>query len=119
MRAEDFRPGGKGRQLFEFLKGQIANLAKKQCGKTPSFDPITMRVCLAICAKSHKAYDYLRRLLELPSHRTLSNIFRAYSHGPGLHANVFEHCWDELRRHGLKPGIQPCTGCLQFDEVGM
>jgi hypothetical protein len=102
---------------LDFFKGQIRSLANRQSGKHTAFDAVTMRICLAVCARSPKAYDYLGRLLALPSKRTLRRVFQAYDHGPGINEKVFENCLDELQRHGKHSLHKARTGCLQFDEV--
>jgi hypothetical protein len=108
---------GKGRQLHEFFKNQLQLLAYKTCGQATRFDPVTMRTSLAICARSPKTYEYLSRLLMLPSTRTLRSVFKAYQHGPGISQHVFEYVVEEIRRNKLDTILCPRTGCLIFDEV--
>jgi hypothetical protein len=109
--------GEKELQLFRFFKNEIHALESRTRRTATRFDPVTMRISLAVCAKSPKAYEYLSRLLELPASRTIRSVFKACDHAPGLNPHVFAHVVDELKRNQWDTVASPRTGCMVFDEV--
>lgn len=107
-------------QLTHFWKGQFKAFKNRVQGnyKANRFDPVTLRMALAVHMRSGSAYNVLRTMLPgLPADRTIRQYFEAASQPPGCGPHAFQYAVEKASLYGIDLRTRTLRGVLMFDEV--